>query len=139
MSSSFRETCAQIRGVIKSRPSILDYDVRAKLEPHAEWLEREGLTARASIGKVICKYPQVKSGDSISALFVNVVASRETEEQQHSGSSAWASGVFVLYYSRLLVLQPDPTSGNGFTLISRPSTRGNKGLVLFSLPDHISA
>lgn len=51
--------------VIKSHPGILRYDVEARLEPHAEWLEGEGLTTRASIGKVISKLPQVRSGSSI--------------------------------------------------------------------------
>eukprot|EP00752_Nemacystus_decipiens_P014924 g13285.t2 len=49
----------QIKEVTKSHPRILDYDVEAKLEPHAEWLEREGLTTRASIAKVICDHPQI--------------------------------------------------------------------------------
>lgn len=50
----------QIGKVIKSHPCMLNYNVEARLEPHAEWLEREGLTTRAKLGKVIAKAPQVR-------------------------------------------------------------------------------
>ena len=62
--------------VIKSHPGILRYDVKTRLEPHAEWLEGEGLTTRASIGKVLYKLPQVKN--SIVATPARAVDSKRS-------------------------------------------------------------
>lgn len=56
----------QMARVIKSHPGILLYDVKSRLEPHAQWLEEEGLTTRSGIAKVLSKLPQVNSGDSSS-------------------------------------------------------------------------
>lgn len=67
--------------VVKRNPAILRYDVEAKLEPHVEWLEREGLTNRASITRVISRSPHVRNGNSIScfsiktrAMYFNIVS-----------------------------------------------------------------
>lgn len=46
--------------VLKSHPGILRYDVESRLEPHAVWLEEEGLT-KAGVAKVLSKLPQVSA------------------------------------------------------------------------------
>lgn len=51
---------SQMVKMFKRRPCILRYDVESTLEPFAEWLEREGLTTRASIGNFISSQPEVK-------------------------------------------------------------------------------
>ncbi|CAM9147774.1 unnamed protein product, partial [Hapterophycus canaliculatus] len=49
----------QMKRVLKSHPGVLRYEVETRLEPHAMWLEEEGLT-KAGIGKIISKLPQAR-------------------------------------------------------------------------------
>ena len=44
--------------VFKSHPPVLRFDVKERLEPHALWLEQEGLT-KDGISKIVSKLPQV--------------------------------------------------------------------------------
>lgn len=48
-----------MKRVLKSHPGILRYEVETRLEPHAVWLEEEGLT-KAGIGKILSKLPQAR-------------------------------------------------------------------------------
>ena len=53
--------------VFKSHPPVLRYDVEERLEPHALWLEEEGL-AKDGINKVVLKIPQVKNDNECYKL-----------------------------------------------------------------------
>lgn len=48
-----------MKRVLKSHPGILRYEVKTRLEPHAVWLEEEGLT-KAGIGKILSRLPQAR-------------------------------------------------------------------------------